>query len=357
MAGLSYAGKTSIIKRLLTGHFVHTEPTKGFDTELLERSNVQFQVVDLGGQDVFIHTLWKAFLPHADVLIFVIDAADQKTFIKARDVLHFSIGWNPNMPVLAILANKQDLSSAAQVDELLQLLNIPTIIAENNIKQFSIFGTSAKTGSGLEEAFSWLAKELTDQQDIPRINLKSVFLYKKDITGLSGSTDILLGRINFTETNDVVIAGIPVENFIDQMDETAIQAMELEDSTGEKYRLIKVENHSLSCFMLIEASEDSVIVRAIGEELLDQAVEQLESNRQLTGAEILEVLVPFVNISQEVFDSSINSSFVQFEQPVVSDQDIYEGGIEANDHAADKGQTTFFTKMSILDRIRVLEGK
>ena len=80
LAGLSHAGKTSILSRLLTGRFIQTEPTKGFDTELLERENVQFQVIDLGGQDVFIHTLWKAFLPQADVFIFVIDANDSKNF-------------------------------------------------------------------------------------------------------------------------------------------------------------------------------------------------------------------------------------------------------------------------------------
>ncbi|MHA1450738.1 MAG: ADP-ribosylation factor-like protein, partial [Candidatus Hodarchaeales archaeon] len=39
MAGLPHAGKTAILRRLKTGRFIeNTRPTRGFDTEVLERS-------------------------------------------------------------------------------------------------------------------------------------------------------------------------------------------------------------------------------------------------------------------------------------------------------------------------------
>jgi GTPase SAR1 family protein len=362
LAGLSFAGKTSIIKRLITGQYIPTEPTKGFDTELYEQGNVRFQVVDLGGQDVFIHTLWKAFLPQADVMIYVIDAADHKNFIKARDVLHFSIGWNPDMPVLVILANKQDLPSAANDNETLEILNIPTIISENNFKQFRVFGTSAKTGLGIEDAFSWLAQELTDQDNIITINLKSSFLFKKEISAFAGpGLGIELANANFTGTDDLIIAGVSIEDFMNQMNDSAIHAMELEDTIGKKYRLVKVEDHRLTCFLLVEATDDSIVVRAIGEELLYQASQKLDSNQRITEESfremvkifvdktILEKLTPSPDHLQEDISSIVSKDAI--EKTVIENNQKH---IKSNSQRED---VTFFTKMSVLDRIRVLEDK
>ncbi|MHA1169595.1 MAG: ADP-ribosylation factor-like protein [Candidatus Hodarchaeales archaeon] len=348
LAGLSHAGKTSILSRLLTGRFIQTEPTKGFDTELLERENVQFQVIDLGGQDVFIHTLWKAFLPQADVFIFVIDANDSKNFAKARDVLHFSIGWNPDMPMLVIFANKQDLPSAAGVEEVLELLNVPVIIAENNIKQFRIFGTSAKTGTGIEEAFNWLAKELTKQYNIPSVDLKNVYVYRKSTSTLS-SPD--LGPcIASHEMNGS--GSVSQESLMQQMIANGIQSMEMEDSSGVKNKLVMVENEIICSFLLADANDDVTVIRAIGEELIHK-VKELLDNRQLVSERFLEdILTPFTRNHAKWLrvDSDVTEKKTVLE--TVSEKDT-----EFIRKSYDKGKGTFFTKMSVLDRIRTIENK
>ncbi len=60
------------------------------------------------------------------------------------------------LPVL-ILANKQDLSKAQSVPKLTEFLDLYSI--KNH--SWNIQGTSADTGTGLNEGLAWLCEEIT----------------------------------------------------------------------------------------------------------------------------------------------------------------------------------------------------
>jgi signal recognition particle receptor subunit beta len=62
---------------------------------------------------------------------------------------------------LLVLANKQDLSSTSPND-IAGLLELNQRIQYHN-RHWAIYGCSAKTGDGLQEAMDWLVEDITSR--------------------------------------------------------------------------------------------------------------------------------------------------------------------------------------------------
>ncbi|MFW9990563.1 MAG: ADP-ribosylation factor-like protein [Candidatus Odinarchaeota archaeon] len=364
VAGLSYAGKTSILKRLLTGEFIPTEPTHGFDTEGFERSNVRFLALDLGGQETFIQTLLRSFIPQAECLVFVVDTSDQGNFQRARDVLLFSISWNPKIKALLVLANKQDLPQASTVEETLEQLNLPTVLAENNIKNFRIFGTSAKNGEGVEEAFSWLAKQLITVESAPTANIHGVHIFKKVDQPVRPNQSIAEELIGFhvTTTGKNVLltpdAGKKLKISAEEVFREKYNTLELQTPAGQKCKVINAVKSGLCSLLVVDTTDDSVTVEAIGNEILDYASQQDKNGLFLAEKNIVHILHPFL-VKKDIKESTEN--FEELKANLPARKTVLETVSEINERYTQYGYeregSGFFTKMSVMDRIRAIEKR
>jgi len=148
--GPSYAGKTSILRRLTTGKFEDQEPTFSFQEENIAK----VRVIEIGGQ-IKLRKYWKTALDQSPVQIFfVIDVTTESDYTGYHDFLK---QYNNSYPIISqktiLTVNKIDLVSS-----------VPEPFKEGK----SLITCSAKTGDGMLdilEAISSLRNNLEHHQD------------------------------------------------------------------------------------------------------------------------------------------------------------------------------------------------
>lgn len=154
ICGLDLAGKTTIVRYLLAGEHKDTIPTMGINKEVIHFPKLQINVFDLGGQKQ-LRTIWSDINDKSDALIYVVDGADLERLEEAREEFNKILDTqiNPNIPVL-ILLNKCDLPNYMDRIEFIRKFGL----LERQL-QWVCYETSALTGEGIGEAFSWLIDE------------------------------------------------------------------------------------------------------------------------------------------------------------------------------------------------------
>ncbi|MFO8017758.1 MAG: ADP-ribosylation factor-like protein [Promethearchaeia archaeon] len=118
VAGLDYAGKTSIINRLFKNQqfedVIDTEPTRGAKIEEYESNRLNLVIWDLGGQknhiDEYLSEPEKFFL-QINVLIYVVDVQDDTRYDESvqylRDIIDI-IDFLNEYPYVIVLLHKAD---------------------------------------------------------------------------------------------------------------------------------------------------------------------------------------------------------------------------------------------------------
>eukprot|EP00483_Globobulimina_turgida_P008312 UN08328 len=161
MVGLDNAGKTTILYKLALEEIVSTVPTVGLNIETIHYKDIKFHVWDLGGQQK-IRKMWTYYYEDTDAIIFVIDSnepqrIDQISSDNAKDELH-KLLENKLLKdaTLLILANKQDLPNAINVNEVIKRLDLESLIN----RTWMIQETCAMSGDGLYEGLEWLSNKL-----------------------------------------------------------------------------------------------------------------------------------------------------------------------------------------------------
>ncbi len=163
--GVEAVGKTTIIKRLITGVFQEdTAPTLAPQVLKLVFEQMSMRVYDVGGQKRLRHR-WTHVLSHPNAIIYVIDSAgDEEKHEDSESefnrILRFyyrgTSKSKKNKPIpLLILANKMDLNDSMSPDLVEDIYN-PSEYTDN----YRIFQVSAKTGQNLLQAFQWLSKKI-----------------------------------------------------------------------------------------------------------------------------------------------------------------------------------------------------
>lgn len=162
--GHTGVGKTSMVYRYIRGQFVgNTTATIGAafmkkDVQI-NGWNVVLQIWDTAGQERF-RSMAPMYYRNAHAAILVYDATSPESFEKVA-------GWvselqlHANNDILMILcANKSDLRDSAPEN----CVNAQE--ASNYAKEIGAvhFHTSAKTGKGIDEVFSHVAKRLLDNE-------------------------------------------------------------------------------------------------------------------------------------------------------------------------------------------------
>ncbi|KAG8848119.1 Arf GTPase arf1 [Tulasnella sp. 330] len=157
MLGLDSAGKTTILYRLQIGEVVSTIPTIGFNVETVQYKNIKFQVWDLGGQSS-IRPYWRCYYANTQAIIYVIDASDHDRLTTSRAELLTMLSEEELKDVpLLVFSNKQDIPGALKPAEVSDKLGLA---GGEKTRQWSVRGSCATKGEGLEEGLDWLVNTI-----------------------------------------------------------------------------------------------------------------------------------------------------------------------------------------------------
>ncbi|XP_018421668.1 PREDICTED: ADP-ribosylation factor-like [Nanorana parkeri] len=154
LLGLDHSGKTTTLYQLKLKEKVATISTVGFNVETLAPINgVSFTVWDVS-LNTQTWPFYKHYFANTQGLIFVVDCKDGERHVDAKELLHMILGETDMEGVpFIILANKQDLQETKQPSELALELEMDKWTGH----AWQIFGCSAMSGDGLQEAFHALS--------------------------------------------------------------------------------------------------------------------------------------------------------------------------------------------------------
>lgn len=158
LLGLDNAGKTTFVNTLLGDYDAYVAPSFGFRKCTLKLDSCNVDIFDLGGGKT-IRGIWGTYHSEVHGVVYLVDAADSSRFAEARDVLKQTLADEHlvDKPVL-VLANKQDLPTAAAGHEVAEALGLSTLSSNS----FNIVPCVAKAASSqqadprLHKGFTWL---------------------------------------------------------------------------------------------------------------------------------------------------------------------------------------------------------
>ncbi|EPB78574.1 ADP-ribosylation factor family protein [Ancylostoma ceylanicum] len=157
--GLDNAGKTTITKKFLGEDLSTVEPTLGFNIKTVDFHGFTINFWDVGGQKS-LRSYWRNYFEQTDALIWVVDSGDQERLLACREELRSLLGEERlSGATLLVLANKQDLPSAARVADIAKLLELDEIKSHH----WRIYSCSAMTGENLLEAVTWMCDDVASR--------------------------------------------------------------------------------------------------------------------------------------------------------------------------------------------------
>ncbi|MHA1945494.1 MAG: ADP-ribosylation factor-like protein [Candidatus Hodarchaeales archaeon] len=155
--GPTEAGKTSILRRLITGSFVEQEPTLGFREERIKK----VRIIEIGGHHNF-RKYWKDALDQNPLIFFVIDITKETDY---NDYQQFIKDYGNDYPFInrntTLIGNKLDLVS---------------IIPDRFAKLESFIPSSAKNGEGMLD----ILEIISSHKDIVNSKTNSVQVERDD---------------------------------------------------------------------------------------------------------------------------------------------------------------------------------
>jgi small GTP-binding protein len=263
IVGLDGAGKTTIVNRLLRSEFVPTTRTLGVNYRTVKYRQIEFNLVDLGGQEIYRNLLWQDSLEKASAIVFVLDSADLR-LTEASKAFWDSIQRNEKVPVLFI-ANKIDLPGARAFDLIVKDLDLPR--AQRSARPVGLFRISAKTGENFYDAFDWVADVLTGEEStfkckvrvVILIDLESHQIYTTKFTNIDSS---ILDQLN--------------KGISETVKELSKNPTGMEVITASDLQLSIVKNHPLVIGLIIGYSDSVVRAKLIAERLIKTASASIE---------------------------------------------------------------------------------
>eukprot|EP00808_Paulinella_micropora_P007572 g31988.t1 len=159
LLGLDNAGKTTIVKKFCGEDTSTISPTLGFNIKTLQHKSYHLNVWDIGGQQT-IRSYWRNYFEKTDVIIWVVDSADQRRLEMCRDELHKLLKHERLAgATLLIFANKQDIAQALSLKEISDVLSL----SEETVgpRNWRIQRCSAVTGQGLLAGIDWAVDDVS----------------------------------------------------------------------------------------------------------------------------------------------------------------------------------------------------
>ncbi|XP_060094289.1 ADP-ribosylation factor-like protein 3 [Heteronotia binoei] len=162
LLGLDNAGKTTLLKCLASEEVDTITPTQGFNIKSVHSHGFKLSVWDIGGQRA-IRAYWKKYLVSTDILIYVIDSADQKRFEETGQELSELVEEDNLIGVpLLVFANKQDLATASLAADIAEGLRLHTY----RDRPWQIQACSAISGEGVQDGMNWMCSQISSQKKL-----------------------------------------------------------------------------------------------------------------------------------------------------------------------------------------------
>ena len=187
MIGLDNSGKTTILNFLQTKDPLETVPTVGVkEHEFRLADTVTFKILDTAGQKQYREN-WERFLKTADVVIFVIDVADEARYNEAKQEFNKAVKSIRNrrkgrkVPILMAMNKVDLLPDRTHVDlkikELMDLVDYEDFLENRN--PFHIQPSCALNGEGLFDMIKWIFTETTGKEIDDRITFDEFMIFEK----------------------------------------------------------------------------------------------------------------------------------------------------------------------------------
>lgn len=159
VVGLDNSGKTTVMNHFKPSSLKVQEivPTVGFNVEKFDLKNLKITAFDMSGQGRY-RSLWEHYYRGVEGIVYVIDSSDSLRMVVAKDELETMLkhaDLQGKMIPILFLANKIDLPDSMSASRIAQVLGLDTLS-----NPWSIQGSNAVTGEGLEEGISWLSEQL-----------------------------------------------------------------------------------------------------------------------------------------------------------------------------------------------------
>eukprot|EP01104_Vermistella_antarctica_P019368 TRINITY_DN756_c0_g1_i1.p1 TRINITY_DN756_c0_g1~~TRINITY_DN756_c0_g1_i1.p1 ORF type:complete len:189 (-),score=46.55 TRINITY_DN756_c0_g1_i1:41-607(-) len=153
LVGLQNSGKTTLVNVIASGQFSEDMiPTVGFNMKKVTRGNVTIKLWDIGGQPRF-RSMWERYCRGVNAIVFVVDAADPDKFEAAKTELHELCRKPPLQGIpLLVLGNKNDLTEAIGLDDLIDQLDLKAIHG----REVCCYSISAKNQVNIDITLEWL---------------------------------------------------------------------------------------------------------------------------------------------------------------------------------------------------------
>ncbi len=262
--GLDNAGKTTIVNRLLRSEFVPTTRTLGVNYRKVKYRNIEFNMVDLGGQEIYRNLLWHDSLITSSAIIFVLDSADLR-ISEASSAFWDSIQLNEKAPVLFI-ANKIDLPGARSFDTIVKDLDL-TRATRTTGRPVGLFRISAKTGENFYDAIDWLADILTGTESTFKCKVRVVIMIDLESHKIWTTKFTNIERSVLEELN----SGIS-----ETMAQLSQNSTGMEVITASDLQLTVIKNHPLVVGLIIGYSDSVVRAKLIAERIMKTASSSIE---------------------------------------------------------------------------------
>lgn len=159
--GLDGAGKSTLIRYLITGRFVDKlSRTQGMEVTpfLLGDKEIPVRFYDLGGLRVFQVTLWQSMIEsEITAVIYVVDSSAFSR--RDDDLTAFNLVFDSvkDTPIL-LLANKLDLTDEESTGQLALSLDLVDVWLRQPNREISLIPMSVKTGENIEHAVEWVRR-------------------------------------------------------------------------------------------------------------------------------------------------------------------------------------------------------
>jgi small GTP-binding protein len=262
--GLDNAGKTTIVNRLLRSEFIPTTRTLGVNYRTVKYRQIEFNIVDLGGQKIYRNLLWKPALEKKlSAIVFVLDSADIR-LTEASEAFWESIKHNEKAPVLFI-ANKIDLPGARPFDSIVKDLNL--IHAVRSSRPVGLFRISAKTGENFYDAFDWIADVLSGSESTFRCKLRVVIMINLE------THQIWTAKFTTIDKNVLEQLNSGISETMTQLSKDPVG---MEVITASDLQLVVVKAFPLVVGMIIGYSDSVVRSKLIAERLIKTASQSIE---------------------------------------------------------------------------------
>ncbi len=154
MVGAFGTGKTSLVRRFVQGRFSEAyHATVGVKVDRktvdLDPATVNLILWDLAGRDE-VEDVPTSYLRGSAGLFFVVDGTRRASYDAVFDLRARAEAAIGAVPAVVVL-NKTDLAALWDLEE--------SDVARLEGEGWHVLKTSARTGDGVEEAFTWLARE------------------------------------------------------------------------------------------------------------------------------------------------------------------------------------------------------